>query len=142
MNMMEMVLAMFAVVFFTTIAMVYNQAMWDQAELLDNAGKYVQASHLAHSVLDEIDAKLFSKQLAFNNVKTSFNNSTRVMNLAHTGGTYNLAISAVDSDSLGVPLSTAVTNNIYVRVLVTVTTTGLAHPVTMKRIYTKTHLNI
>ncbi len=143
MNMMEMVLALFAVVFFTSIAMVYNRSMWDQAELLENASKYVQASHLAHSVLDEIDAKLFSKQLAFNNVKTSYNNVVRTMNLQHTGGTWTLNITAVDCDSLGVPLQTAVANNIYVLISTAVnTSSGLKHPVTMKRVYTKTHLNL
>lgn len=139
---MEMVLALFAVVFFTTVAMVYNRAMWDQAELLDNASKYVQASHLNHSVLDEIDAKLFSKQLAFSNVKTIYNNQTRTRTLQHTGGTYVSAISAVDCDSLGVPLSSPIINNIFVKVSVTTSTNGLRHPVNMKRIYTKTHLNL
>lgn len=146
MNMMEMVLALFAVVFFTTVAMVYNRAMWDQAELLDNASKYVQASHLAHSVLDEVDARLFLKsttayRISFAQIIPTYNNVVRNLNLAHSGGSYRLAISAVDCDSLGVPLTTPITNNIYVRVQVTTSTRGLQHPVIMKRIYTKTHLN-
>ncbi len=143
MNMMEMVLALFAVLFFTTVAMSYNRAVWDQTELLDNAGQYVQASHLAHAVLDEVDAKLFSLDLAFGDITTLYNSVTRIKTMAHTGGTYTLAINAVDCDSLGIPLTVEEINNIFVKVEVTVTTNGgLKSPVTMKRVYTKTHLNL
>ncbi|MDD2331414.1 MAG: hypothetical protein PHI68_02045 [Candidatus Cloacimonetes bacterium] len=142
MNLFEMVLAMFAVVFFTSISMVYNRASWNQTQRLYDASSFVQASQLCHSVLDEVDAKLFSKQLAFNNIKTTFN-TTRTLNLTHVGETYTLDIEAVDCDSLGVPLTSPVVNNIYVSVSVTANTTaGLKHPVTLKRVYTKTHLNL
>lgn len=141
MNMMEMVLAMLAVVFFSTVALMYNRAVWDQTELLIHANKYVQSSHLSHSVLDEVDARLFSRQLAFANIKTEYN-TTRALTLAHTGGTYNIDIKAVDCDSLGVPLATPVTNNIYTRVSVTTNTPGLQRPVLLRRVYTKTHLNL
>lgn len=141
MNMMEMVLAMFAVVFFSSIALMYNRATEDQTDLLINANQYVQASHLSHSVLDEVDSRLFSRQLAFNNVKTQYN-TTRVVDLAFTGGRYTMNVVAVDCDSLGVPLSSPVTGNIYVRVQVTTRTQGLKTPVVMQRVYTKTHLNI
>ena len=141
MNMMEMVLAMFAVVFFSTVALLYNRAVWDQSELLIHANQYVQSSHLSHSILDEVDARLFSKQLSFANIKAQYN-TTRNLNLTHTGGTYNVQITAVDCDSLGVPLSAPVTNNIYTVVTVRTNTAGLRHPVTMRRVYTKTHLNL
>jgi len=141
MNMMEMVLALFAVVFFSTVALMYNRAVWDQSETLMHANMYVQSSHLSHSILDEVDARLFSKQLAFANIKTQYN-TTRSLTLAHTGGVYNLQINAVDCDSLGVPLATAIPNNIYTVVTVTTTTAGLKQPVVMRRVYTKTHLNL
>lgn len=141
MNMMEMVLALFAVVFFATVAMQFNQATEDQTDLLINAGQYVQASHLSHSILDEVDAKLFSRQLAFNAVKTSYN-TTRNVTLAHTGGNYSIAIHTVECDSLGVPVSVIPTNNIYIRVRVSTSTQGLKTPVVMQRVYTKTHLTI
>jgi len=141
MNMMEMVLALFAVVFFSTVALQYNRAVWDQSEILINTNQYVQSSHLSHSVLDEVDARLFSKQLAFDNIKNQYN-TTRNLDLAHTGGRYVLQISAADCDSLGVPLSTPVTNNIYTVVTVRTSTAGLRQPVVMRRVYTKTHLNL
>jgi len=142
MNLFESVLAMFAVLFFTTISMVYNRGAWDQTRRLHDANAFVQASQLCHSVLDEVDAKLFSKQLSFAGVKTTFN-TTHTLNLAHVGDIYTLTVTAVDCDSLGVPLSTPVTNNIYTVVSVTAnTSSGLKHPVTLRRIYTKTHLNL
>ena len=141
MNMMEMVLALFAVVFFSTVALMYNQAVWDQSETLMHANMYVQSSHLSHSIMDEVDARLFSKQLAFTNIKAQYN-TTRNLNLTHTGGTYSIQISAVDCDSLGVPLATAIPNNIYTLVTVRTNTAGLKIPVTMRRVYTKTHLNL
>jgi hypothetical protein len=65
MNFMEMVLAMFAIVFFTSVSLVYNRSMWNQAENLDNVAKVIQATQLAHSKLDEIDAQLLSQQVSF-----------------------------------------------------------------------------
>lgn len=136
-----MVLALFAVVFFSTVALMFNRSMWDQSEKLINANQYVQASHLSHAILDEVDAMLFSKQLAFGSIKATYN-TTRNLTLAHAGGTYNMSIVAVDCDSLGIPLSSPIQNNIYVRVSVITKTPGLKVPVTMQRVYTKTHLNL
>lgn len=142
MSYMEMVLALFAVVFFTSVALNYNIRIGEQQELLINATQYVQATQLCHTLLDEVDAKLFSKQLAWNSVKTTYNNTSRTIDLAFPGDVYQLAITAVDSDSLGIPLSTAVLNNIFIRVQVVASTPGLKVPVTMQRVYTKTHLNL
>ncbi|MDP2173537.1 MAG: hypothetical protein Q8M98_00300 [Candidatus Cloacimonadaceae bacterium] len=141
MNLMEMVLALFAVVFFSTVAMMYNRATMNQTDLLINANQYVQASHLSHSILDEVDAKLFSRQLAFAAVKPNYN-TTRTLDLAHTGGRYILVINTVECDSLGTPVSVVPINNIYLRVRVSTSTSGLRTPVVMQRVYTKTHLNI
>lgn len=139
---MEMVLALFAVVFFTTVALNYNQKIGQQHELLVNATQYVQATQLCHTLLDEVDAKLFSKQLAFGNIIPNYNNTSRTIDLAFPGDIYQLAITAANSDSLGVPLASTPVNSIYVRVKVVASTPGLKVPVTMQRIYTKTHLNI
>lgn len=141
MNLMDMVLALFAVVFFSTVALMFNRSMWDQSEKLINANQYVQASHLSHSVLDEVDARLFSKQLAFGSIKANYN-TTRNLTLTHAGGTYIMNIAAVDCDSLGTPITGALANHIYVRVSVTTRTAGLKVPVVMRRVYTKTHLNL
>lgn len=140
--MMEMVLALFAVVFFTSVSLNYNQRLMNQNDLLINATQYVQATQLSHTVLDEIDAKLFSKQLAFFNIKTTYANVNRTIDLAFPGDIYNLNIRTVDCDSLGIPLTTPIVKNIWVRVRVTTVTPGLKVPVVMQRIYTKTHLNL
>lgn len=142
MNFMEMVLALFAVVYFTTVAANYNRKVIEQNDILINASQYVQASQLCHIVLDEIDAKLFAKMIAFYSVKTTYANVNRTVDLAFPGDVYQINIKAVDCDSLGVPLTTAVTNNIWVRVTVTATTPGLKVPAKLQRLYTKTHLNL
>jgi hypothetical protein len=138
---MEMVLALLAVVLFTSIVMLYNNTLWDQNALLINAQQYVQASHLSHSVLDEIDAKLFSKQISFADVR-SYNNTQRVINLQHSLGRYTIDINAVGTDSLGTPLASVPIGNIYTRVTVRTSTMGLKVPVSMSRMFTKTHLNL
>ncbi len=142
MNYMEMVLALFAVVFFTSVAANYNRQVLEQNDYLINASQYVQASQLCHSVLDEIDAKLFARMIAFFSVKTTYANVNRTIDLQFPGDVYQLNIRAVDCDSLGIPLTTAVVNNIWVRVTVTASTQGLKVPATLQRVYTKTHLNL
>lgn len=141
MNLMEMVLALMAVVFFSTISMMYKRAVMDQNDLLINAQQYVQASHLSHTVLDEIDAKLFSKQLTFAGIKTTYN-TQRTLYLSHTKGQYTINITAVSTDSLGTTIPSPPATNIYTRVTVRTSTVGLNTPVTMSRMYTKTHLNL
>lgn len=141
MHLMEMVLVMFAVVFFTSIALIYNRGAWSQKENLYNANSFVQATILAHSVLDEVDAKLLSKQINFDGIITSYN-TERVVNLAHVGETYRLTIRAVQADSTGVILGTANPGNIYTRVSIQVSASaGLKRPVNLSRVYLKTHLN-
>lgn len=141
MHLMEMVLVMFAVVFFTSIALIYNRGAWSQKENLYNANSFVQATILAHTVLDEVDAKLLSKQLTFDGIITNYN-TERVVNLAHVGETYRLVIRAVQADSTGVNLATPDPDNIYTKVSIQVSApAGLRHPVNMSRVYLKTHLN-
>lgn len=142
MNMLETVCVLLAVVFFTSIALIYNNSSFRQKQHLYNANAFVQATICAHEVLDEIDAKLFSKDLAFEDIETAYN-TTRTVNLEHNGETYVMAITAVDADSTGVPLATPLAGNIFTRVSVIVATNaGLRHPVTMSRVFTKTHLNL
>jgi len=142
MNMMEMVLALFAVVLFTSTAAMYNRQVMEHNAYLINATQYVQATQLCHTVLDEVDAKLFARMIAFFSVKTTYANVNRTIDLAFPGDVYQLNIRAVDCDSLGIPLPSPVEKNIYVRVQVTATTAGLRYPVTLQRVYTKTHLNL
>ncbi|MCD8479164.1 MAG: hypothetical protein LRZ88_02355 [Candidatus Cloacimonetes bacterium] len=142
MNLMEMVLALIAVVLFTSIALNYNRHVMDQNDLLINATQYVQATQLCHTVLDEIDSKLFARMLAFNNIISTYHNQTRTIDLNFPGDTYQISIEAVSCDSVGVELTVLPVNNIYRRVRVTATTPGLKVPVTLQRLYTKTHLNL
>ncbi len=141
MNLREMVLALFAVMMFTTIILVYNRSMWSQAELLDNGAKVIQATQLAHSRLDEIDAKLFSQLVAFNNVVNVFSGSQTV-NLAYTGYTFSLDYDFKYCDSLGVNLGNQSYDdspNFY-KMTVTVSANGMPHPVSVTRLYNKTDL--
>jgi hypothetical protein len=142
MNLMEMLLALLSVVFFATVASNYNRKMLDQNDYMINATQYVQASQLCHTVLDEIDAKLFAKMISFNSVKTTYANLNRTIDLNFPGDVYNLNIRAVDTDSLGIPLASPPANNLWVRVTVTATTHGLKVPAKLQRVYTKTYLNL
>jgi hypothetical protein len=142
MNLMEMVIALFAVVLFTSVALNYNRYVQTQNDLLINATQYVQATQLCHTVLDEIDSKLFARMLAFNSIISTYNNQTRTIDLNFPGDTYQISIQAVSSDSLGVPITVIPVNNIYRVVKVTASTYGLKFPVTLQRVYTKTHLNL
>lgn len=136
-----MFVAVIAVVLFATVAMLLNRSMLNQNDLITNANQYLQATHLCHSILDEVDAKLFSKQLKFANIKTTYT-TTRSVTLPHTGGVWSVQMAAVDCDSLGVPLQIPIANNIYVRLQLRTSVTGLRNPVIMQRVYTKTNLNI
>jgi len=139
MNYVEMVLAMLAVVLFTTMALVFNRGMWGQAAVLDTTNKMVQAIQLAHTSLDEIDAKLFSKQVAFSNIKTTFT-GYRNVTLSYVGYTYKVTYTPADCDSLGNVVTPA--NNIWVKVSVKVEYLpgGMKTPINLTRIFTKTNL--
>ncbi|MBM4403049.1 MAG: hypothetical protein FJ042_01450 [Candidatus Cloacimonetes bacterium] len=142
MNLLEMVLALFAVLFFTTVALVYNRVAWDSMEYIDDSNKVIQATHLGHRYLDEVDAKLFSKQLAFNNITTNFN-FTQTVNLVHPSYVYTVQATAFQCDSMGVALSTPVTKPLYSRVNIRMTTPyGMKVPVQVFRIYSRTNYNI
>lgn len=139
---MDMVLALFAVVFFTTIALVYNQSLHRQTDNLNDATLIVQSTQICHAILDEIDAKLFSKQLSFNNIITNYN-FTQTRTYTHLAATYQVNVTSVDCDSLGGDLAEPVVNNLYKRVRVRVQgPQGLRQPVTIQRLYTKTNLNL
>jgi len=153
MNFMEMLLALFAIVFFTSISLVYNRSMWNQAENLDNVAKIIQATHLAHSQLDEIDARLFSKAIKFSEVGRPLangNNSTymgtKPVVLTYAGYKFIMSYLRTECDSLGnnpnnsIPYSA---NNLFFKMTVTIASTpGMSHPVSVYRIYTKTNLHI
>jgi hypothetical protein len=137
---MEMVLALLAVVLFTSLSLSYNQAIWRQTDYLNNATLVVQASQLCHSILDEADAKLFSEQLDFSNLVASYN-FTRTQSFPHLPETFTITSVATDCDSLGRDLNNPNPNSLFKRVRVTITgPVSLRHPVVMMRLYTKTHM--
>lgn len=138
MNMMEMVLALFAVVLFTTLSLSYNQAIWRQTDYLNNATLVVQASQICHSILDEADAKLFSKQLAFSDLLTEYNFS-RTQTYPHLPITFNVQSVAIDCDESGTPLAMPDSLSLYKRVTITVSGHSyLQRPYTMQRIFIET----
>ncbi|MEN6444672.1 MAG: hypothetical protein ABFC98_01345 [Candidatus Cloacimonas sp.] len=141
MSMWEMVLALLAVVLFTSISLSYNQALWAQTDYLNNATLVVQANHICHSVLDEIDAKLFSKAYSFLNIVSMFQDSTNVVYYPHLKQSFTIKISAINSDSLGHSLPSPNPNSLFKTVTVTVSgPAALKHNVSLKRLYTKTNM--
>lgn len=140
MNMMEMVLALLAVVFFTSVAANYNRHLMDQNEYVIAATLHVQATQLCHSVLDEVDAKLFSNSIAYDEIIEKYHGKTREIDLQFPGDKYNISIEAVLCDSLGNDEYAAddpLAKNRLVKV--EASTPGLRFPAKMQRIYAKIH---
>jgi hypothetical protein len=138
MNMMEMVLAMFAIVLFTTLSLTYNQAIWIQTDYLNNATLVVQASQICHSILDEADAKLFSKQLDFSDLVSEYN-FAKSITYPHLPITLNVQSVAINCDEFGDPLEVDDPLSIWKKVTVTVSGHGyLQRPYVMQRIYVET----
>jgi len=136
--MFEMVLALFAIVLFTTLSLTYNQAIWAQTDYLNNSTLVVQASQICHSILDEADAKLFSKQLAFSDLLTEYNFS-RTQTYPHLPITLNVQSVAINCDEFGDPLEVDDPLSIWKKVTVTVSGHGyLQRPYVMQRIYVET----
>ncbi|MDY0382106.1 MAG: hypothetical protein RBQ68_08605 [Candidatus Cloacimonadaceae bacterium] len=140
MNMMEMFLALMAVVLFTTLSLTYNQAIWRQTDYINNATMVVQASQICHAFLDEIDAKLFSGQLDIDDLVDSYNFTT-TKTYPHLPVIFNVASVAADCDSLGQDLATPNPNSLFKRVRITVSGPGyLKQPYSMTRLFTRTFM--
>jgi hypothetical protein len=140
MNLMEMVIALLAVVLFTTLSLSYNQALLRQTDYLNNATVVVQASQLCHAMLDEVDAKLFSGQLDIANLVSSYNFTNNVT-YPHLPETFRIVSVASDCDSLGRALSSPNPNSLFKRVMVSVDgPRALKYPYSMTRVYTKTNM--
>ena len=146
MNLMEMVMAMLATVLFTTLSLTYNRALFRQTDFVNNATIVVQASQLCHAVLDEADAKLFSKQISVDQLLTKYNYSKSVT-YPHLPETFIIKAEAVDCDSLGVEIDYAsfedeeVYASLFKRITVTVSgPNALKYPYKMSRLYTRTFM--
>lgn len=141
---MEMVLALLATVLFTSLSLTYNQAIWAQTDYLNNATVVVQASQLCHSAMDEIDAKIFSRDLLvrdllsrngksttkyYDHLMTTFKINTRVVNCDVTGNENPL-------DEFGGAID--LSNSVFKKVTISVENTYLKRPYTMTRIFTDT----
>ncbi|MFW5627941.1 MAG: hypothetical protein ACOCG6_01750 [Candidatus Cloacimonadaceae bacterium] len=145
MHMMEMVLALFATVLFTSLSLTYNQAIWAQTDYLNNATTVVQASQICHSMLDEVDAKLFAGLIDLD--VESFPNESILLDLSHISAQYNVERNAVYCDQYGNPTEFVYNEELekdvqvpsfYIKMTVTVTGPSyLRHPYSMTRIYTK-----
>lgn len=148
MNFMEMLLALFAIVFFTTVSLIYNRSMWNQVENLDNVAKVIQATQLAHSKLDEIDARLLAQQIVFADgaetpptVREAYNGITQTHDLTYAGYVFTVNFNHDYCDSLGLnPSETYNPNATFIKVTARVfSTPGMFHDVTVSRVYTKTN---
>ncbi len=138
MNMFEMVLALFAVVLFTSISLSYNQAIWAQTDYLNNATTVVQASQICHAMLDEIDAKLFSGQINLTGICTNYN-FTRTQIFSDIPITFTVESIATRCDEWGQPLAAGETDSPYRRVEIKVSGHSfLKRPYSMHRLYTET----
>ncbi|MFA5282876.1 MAG: hypothetical protein WC368_09215 [Candidatus Cloacimonadaceae bacterium] len=141
MNMMEMFLALMAVVLFTTLSLTYNQAIWRQTDYINNATMVVQASQICHAFLDEIDAKLFSGQLELNDIVDNYNYTDPAVSFPHLPTTFNVQWESANCDINGVDLAVDDSLSLYKRVTVTVSGHSyLRQPYSMTRIFTETFI--
>ena len=138
MNLLEMVAVLFAVIFFTSVALIYNNRAFRHREYLFDANAFVQASVLAHEKLDEIDAKLLGNVISFENITSTFDGSSFNRNLQYVGQTYRLqtSVDVVDEDGV-TQADDADTGYLRVSVLV-LPDAGMKNSLTMSRIYADT----
>ena len=138
MNLLEMVAVLFAVIFFTSVALIYNNSAFRQREYLFDANAFVQAAVLAHEKLDEIDAKLLGNVISFENITSTFDGSSFNRNLQYVGQTYRLqtSVDVVDEDGV-TQADDADTGYLRVSVLV-LPDAGMKNSLTMSRIYADT----
>lgn len=140
MNMMEMVLALLATVLFTTLSLTYNQAVWAQTDYLNNATMVVQASQICHSILDEADAKLFSKQYEIEDLSTYFN-YTKTMNFPDIPVSFTVKTETKKCDEWGEILEDQSEVSMYREIKVTVSGHAyLKQPYTMSRFFTESYI--
>lgn len=162
-----MLMALFAIVLFTTISLVYSRSMWDQAENLDNVAQIIQATQLAHSKLDEIDALLFAKKIRFAQNQTDNQGDIitpytirrqfigldtdpavsvkAAESLEYSGYTFVPTYSFTYCNEFGAIDSLYIDqdpannqNALYIKMVVNIASTpGMSHPVEVSRIYTR-----
>lgn len=141
MNYLEMFIVVLAVILFTTLALVHHRSTMAATESLANATYRIQATQLAHEVLDGIDARLindkgddFFGDLTKSPGQGGYQGRTFTWELDHFGagftGTSNVAV----CDSLGNDSGTATE---FRRVKITVQgPEELKHQVEYTRVFT------
>lgn len=147
MSYLEMFVVVLAIMLFATVALVHQRGVLSATDTLANATSTIQATQLAHEVLDEIDARLLrqgnnqffirlSNGYNFSNPNSNssgYNGKTFTRDIPYFGGSFSVAMVAADCDQYG---NTANSTNLYTRVDVTVTgPADLRHPVRYSRVF-------
>ncbi len=141
MNYLEMFIVVLAVILFTTAALVHHRSTLAATESLANATYRIQATQLAHEVLDEIDARLINDKGddLFGDLTNSpglggYQGRTFAWQLDHFGAGFTGTSSVAVCDSLG---NNAYSSTNYRRVKITVQgPEDLKHPVEYSRVFT------
>jgi HAMP domain-containing protein len=141
MNYLEMFIVVLAVILFTTAALVHHRSTMAATENLANATYRIQATQLAHEVLDQIDARLindkgddFFGDLAKVSEQGGYEGRIFNWDLEFYGASFEGKTSVALCDSLGNDVGTP---GNYRRVDVTVEgPESLRHPVKYSRVFT------
>ena len=123
-----MITLVFAIVLFTSIAMVTNTNLLSQSEHVHKSYYQLQALQIAQKYFDEIDSKLFSENIKFNALSSLYD-SENTFNLGNDNIAYQIKIETAYTDSLGNPQGN-ITN--FQKVNLTITST----PKVIKKIQT------
>ncbi|MDD4224474.1 MAG: hypothetical protein PHD87_07825 [Candidatus Cloacimonetes bacterium] len=151
MNFLEMFIVVLAIILFTTAAVAHHRGTMLATDNLANASYRIQATQLAHEILDEIDAKLLLDKgtTTFDRLTNAYNPGSSqsgynymdvTRNLSHAGVSFNIRSKVFVCNALGYNVSLG-TDTDYRRVEVRVDgPEGLQHPVSYSRVYTSWNL--
>ena len=128
----EMTTLVFAIVLFTSIAMVANNNLFSQAEHLHNSFYELQAMQISQRYFDEIDEKLFSEVVRMNAISSMYD-GTKNFVLENSNINYFMEVSSTYSDSLG---NSVTSESMYYKVdMIISTQPDVIKPIRMSRMY-------
>ncbi|MCD4817981.1 MAG: hypothetical protein K8S23_04775 [Candidatus Cloacimonetes bacterium] len=128
----EMITLVFALVLFTSIAMVANNNLLSQTEHLHNSFYELQAMQISQRYFDEIDEKLFSEVIRLNAIGSMYDGTNNFI-LENCNINYFLEISSTYSDSLG---NNSTGETLFYKVdMIISTQPDVIKPIRMSRLY-------
>jgi len=128
----EMITLIFALVLFTSIAMVANNNLLSQSEHLHNSFYELQAMQISQRYFDEIDEKLYSETIRLEAIESMYSGEKSFI-LGDSNIDYLMNVSTTYADSLG---NDSVGITYYYKVSMDISTKQeVMKPIQMSRLY-------